>query len=65
MLVEKKASRQNLVKLPKYVWLGRYLGGIVVAWITLNVFQTGIKFAFDKYGTLAMNTGHSRWLNSF
>jgi len=52
MLVEKKTSRQNLITLPKYIWVGRYLGGIVVTWIALNVFQTGITFAFDKYGIL-------------
>jgi polyferredoxin len=52
ILVEKKISGQNIIKLPKYIYVGQYLGGIVVAWIALNVFQRGIQLAFDKYGIL-------------
>lgn len=57
LLAEKKVSVQNIIKLPKYIYVGQYLGAIIVAWIALNVFQRGIQLAFDKYGIL----DHENW----
>lgn len=42
----------KLATLPKYVWITQYLGGIVYWWITLNVLDKGISFAFEKVGVL-------------
>lgn len=51
--MEKDSSVKNLHTLPKYILLVQYLGGIIALWITLNVFQKGITFVFEKYGVLA------------
>lgn len=52
MLIEKKPDSQSLVTLPKYIWFAQYLGGVVFWWITLNAFQKGFTFAFQKFGIL-------------
>jgi polyferredoxin len=50
--VEKDLKIKNLFKLPKYIQVVNYLGGIVSLWIILNIFQKGFSFAFEKYGIL-------------
>lgn len=52
-LVEKDKSVKNLLTLPKYIYVAQYLGGIIALWITLNVFQKGFTFVFEKYGVFA------------
>jgi polyferredoxin len=51
-ITEKEFGFNNLFKLPKYIQLASYLGGIVSMWIVLNIFQKGFSLAFDKYGIL-------------
>lgn len=46
---EKDASLKNLHTLPKYIYFSQFLGGIIATWISLNVFQKGFTFVFDKY----------------
>lgn len=46
---ESDTSAKNLISLPKYILLTQYLGGIIAAWIVLNVFQKGFTVVFDKY----------------
>jgi len=52
LLVEKKTATEKFITIPKYIFFSWYLGGIVAAWIALNVFQKGITFVFDKYKIL-------------
>ncbi len=46
---EKGPAVRNIQFLPKYVLLAQYLGGIIALWISLNVFQKGFTFVYDKY----------------
>jgi polyferredoxin len=48
-LERKRPAIQNLQSLPKYILFAQYLGGIIALWITMNVFQKGFSFVFDKY----------------
>jgi polyferredoxin len=52
MLVEKKSASEKFITIPKYIFFGWYLGGIIAAWISLNVFAKGITFVFEKYKVL-------------
>jgi hypothetical protein len=47
--LEKRKAPRNINTLPKYILFVQYLGGIIALWITLNAFQKGFTFVFDKY----------------
>ncbi|HEX9059875.1 MAG TPA: 4Fe-4S binding protein [Clostridia bacterium] len=48
-LFEKGNPKKNPHTLPKYILLVQYLGGIIALWFSLNIFQKGFSFVFDKY----------------
>lgn len=53
LLVEKDRSVNNLLTVPKYVLFAQYLGGVIALWITLDAFQKGFTFVFEKYSVFA------------
>lgn len=51
-LVEKKPAGLKIENIPKYIWISQYLGGIIFWWISLNAFDKGLTFAFNRFGIL-------------